>query len=69
MIFDREVDMSLNDYIYWTELEAEWEEDDMYFQMQCIKYNEKTQYYYIDLPEYEGIEFISEEEAAEYIRG
>lgn len=69
MIFDREVDMSLSDYIYETELEAEWEEDDIYFQIQKIKYNEKTQYYYIDLPEYEGIEFISEEEAKEYIGG
>ena len=69
MILDREVDMPLSDYIYWTELEAEWEEDDIYFQMQHIKYNEETQYYYIDLPEYEGIEFISAEEAESYIRG
>lgn len=37
--------------------------------MPQIVYNEETQYYYIDSPEYEGIEFISEEEAEEYIRG
>lgn len=37
--------------------------------MPQIIYNEETQYYYIDSPEYAGIEFISEEEAEEYIRG
>lgn len=71
MVFNREVDMSFSDYCYWKDLEDEWEHDDMYFQIvhkygYIIHYNYKTQYYNVAHEDFEGMEFITQDEAIEY---
>ena len=71
MIYNREIDMSLADYCYWTDLEDEWEHDDMYFQLvekygHIIHYNTETQYYNVVHEDLKGIEFLTQEEAIEY---
>ena len=71
MLSNREVDMSLSDYCYWTDLEAEWEHDDMYFQLKAeygdiIRYSTRSQYYYVAHENFRGIQFLTYDEALEY---
>lgn len=71
MLFDKEVGMSLDDYCYWADLEYEWEHDDMYSLLvekygYIIHYNYKTHYYNIVHEDFEGMEFITQDEAIEY---